>query len=156
MTPVSISLEVNGERVDADVLPRLNLADFLREHLKLTGTHVGCEHGVCGACTVRVNGEIVRSCLILAVQAQNGSVETIEGLSDSGEIADLQAAFRDRNALQCGFCTPGMLMAAQDLLKQSPMPDREQIREPWLVGRQLAHENRPRPHQAQVLAQHVP
>ncbi len=127
--PVPISLEVNGERVDADVLPRLNLADFLREHLKLTGTHVGCEHGVCGACTVRVNGKIVRSCLILAVQAQNGTVETIEGLSDSGEIADLQAAFRDRNALQCGFCTPGMLMAAQDLLKQSPMPDREQIRQ---------------------------
>jgi carbon-monoxide dehydrogenase small subunit len=129
VNPVSISLEVNGERIDAYMLPRLNLADFLREHLKLTGTHVGCEHGVCGACAVRVNGEIVRSCLILAVQVQNGSVETIEGLSDSGEIADLQAAFRDRNALQCGFCTPGMLMAAQDLLKQSPMPDREQIRE---------------------------
>ena len=129
MIPVSISLEVNGERVDADVLPRLNLADFLREHLKLTGTQVGCEHGVCGACTVRVNGEIVRSCLILAVQARHGSVETIEGLSDSGEITDLQAAFRDRNALQCGFCTPGMLMAAQDLLKQSSSPNREQIRE---------------------------
>ena len=129
MTPVAISLEVNGERVEAHVLPRLNLADFLREHLKLTGTHVGCEHGVCGACTVRVNGEIVRACLILAVQAQEGSVETIEGLSDSGEIADLQDAFRNRNALQCGFCTPGMLMAAQDLLKQSPAPDREQIRE---------------------------
>ena len=129
MTPVAISLEVNGERVEAHVLPRLNLADFLREHLKLTGTHVGCEHGVCGACTVRVNGEIVRACLILAVQVQEGSVETIEGLSDSGEIADLQDAFRNRNALQCGFCTPGMLMAAQDLLKQSPAPDREQIRE---------------------------
>jgi carbon-monoxide dehydrogenase small subunit len=129
VTPVPISLEVNGERIDADVLPRLNLADFLREHLKLTGTHVGCEHGVCGACTVRVNGEIVRSCLMLAVQLQNASVETIEGLSDSGEITDLQAAFRDRNALQCGFCTPGMLMAAQDLLGQSLMPDREQIRE---------------------------
>jgi aerobic carbon-monoxide dehydrogenase small subunit len=128
-TPVPISLEVNGERVDGHVLPRLNLADFLREHLKLTGTHVGCEHGVCGACTVRFNGEIVRSCLILAIQTQNGAVETIEGLSDSGEIADLQAAFRDRNALQCGFCTPGMLMAAQDLLKQSAMPGREQIRE---------------------------
>jgi carbon-monoxide dehydrogenase small subunit len=111
------------------VLPRVNLADFLREHLKLIGTHVGCEHGVCGACTVRVNGEIVRSCLMLAVQTQNAAVETIEGLSDSGEIADLQAAFRDRNALQCGFCTPGMLMTAQDLLKRSPMPDREQIRE---------------------------
>ena len=102
------------------VLPRLNLADFLREHLQLTGTHVGCEHGVCGACTVRVNGDIVRSCLMLAVQTDGASVETIEGLSDSGEIADLQAAFRDRNALQCGFCTPGMLMAAQDLLTQKP------------------------------------
>jgi aerobic carbon-monoxide dehydrogenase small subunit len=129
MTAVAISLDVNGERVEADVPPRLNLADFLREHLKLTGTHVGCEHGVCGACTVRFNGEIVRSCLMLAAQTHNGSVETIEGLSDSGEIADLQSAFRDRNALQCGFCTPGMLMAAQDLLKQSPQPDREQIRE---------------------------
>ena len=124
-----ISLEVNGEQVDALVLPRTNLADFLREHLQLTGTHVGCEHGVCGACTLRVNGDIVRSCLMLAVQANNASVETIEGLSDSGEIADLQAAFRDRNALQCGFCTPGMLMAAQDLLRQNPTPDREQIRE---------------------------
>ena len=128
-TPVAISLEVNGERIDAHVLPRLNLADFLREHLKLTGTHVGCEHGVCGACTVRVDGEIVRACLMLAVQVQDGSVETIEGLSDSGEITDLQSAFRERNALQCGFCTPGMLVAAQDLLKQSPNPKREQIRE---------------------------
>ena len=127
--PISISLDVNGERVDAFVLPRLNLADFLREHLKLTGTHVGCEHGVCGACTVRLNGEIVRACLTLAVQVDGASVETIEGLSDSGEIADLQAAFRDRNALQCGFCTPGMLMAAQDLLRQTSTPDREQIRE---------------------------
>lgn len=129
MTPAAISLEVNGERVEVHVLPRLNLADFLRDHLKLTGTHVGCEHGVCGACTVRVNGEIVRACLILAVQVQGGSVETIEGLSDSGEITDLQDAFRNRNALQCGFCTPGMLIAAQDLLKQTPVPDREQIRE---------------------------
>ena len=128
-TAVAISLVVNGERVEANVLPRLNLADFLREHLELTGTHVGCEHGVCGACTVRVNGDIVRSCLLLAVQAHNATVETIEGVSDSGEIADLQSAFRERNALQCGFCTPGMLMAAQDLLKQSPHPDREQIRE---------------------------
>ena len=127
--PLSISLHVNGERVDAQVLPRLNLADFLREQLKLTGTHVGCEHGVCGACTVRVNGEIVRSCLMLAAQTHGASVETIEGVSDSGEIADLQAAFRDRNALQCGFCTPGMLIAAQDLLKQEPEPGRERIRE---------------------------
>ena len=128
-TALAISLVVNGERVEANVLPRLNLADFLREHLELTGTHVGCEHGVCGACTVRVNGDIIRSCLLLAVQAHNATVETIEGISDSGEIADLQSAFRERNALQCGFCTPGMLMAAQDLLKQSPSPDREQIRE---------------------------
>ncbi len=108
--PMEISLDVNGERVEAHVLPRLNLADFLREHLKLTGTHVGCEHGVCGACTVRVNGEIVRSCLMLAVQTHGASVETIEGSSDSGEIA-------------------AMLMAAQDLLKQHADPDREQIRE---------------------------
>jgi aerobic carbon-monoxide dehydrogenase small subunit len=126
--PLSISLHVNGEPVDAQVLPRLNLADFLREQLKLTGTHVGCEHGVCGACTVRVNGEIVRSCLMLAVQTNGCSVETIEGISDSGEIADLQAAFRERNALQCGFCTPGMLIAAEDLLKQESEPDRERIR----------------------------
>jgi carbon-monoxide dehydrogenase small subunit len=127
--PLPISLHVNGERVEAYVLPRLNLADFLREQIKLTGTHVGCEHGVCGACTVRVDGEIVRSCLMLAVQAHGASVETIEGLSDSGEITDLQIAFRGRNALQCGFCTPGMLIAAQDLLKQEPEPDRERIRE---------------------------
>ena len=126
---VPISLEVNGEPVDALVLARTNLADFLREELQLTGTHVGCEHGVCGACTLRVNGDIVRSCLMLAVQANHATIETIEGLSDSGEIADLQAAFRDRNALQCGFCTPGMLMAAQDLLRQNPTPDRELIRE---------------------------
>jgi len=126
---VPISLEVNGERVNEHVLPRLNLADFLREQLHLTGTHVGCEHGVCGACTVRVNGDIVRSCLMLAAQAHGASVQTIEGLSDSGEVADLQAAFRDRNALQCGYCTPGMLMAAQDLLNQQAEPDRVQIRE---------------------------
>ncbi|HET7888454.1 MAG TPA: (2Fe-2S)-binding protein [Bradyrhizobium sp.] len=125
----SISLEVNGERVEALVSPRTSLADFLREHLKLTGTHVGCEHGVCGACTIRVNGEIVRACLMLAVQANDASVETIEGLSDSGEISDLQAAFRERNALQCGFCTPGMLFSVQDLLKAEVDPDRARIRE---------------------------
>ncbi|HLI98415.1 MAG TPA: (2Fe-2S)-binding protein [Bradyrhizobium sp.] len=130
MTAVlSISLDVNGERVETRVFPRTNLADFLREQLKLAGTHVGCEHGVCGACTVRVNGEIVRSCLMLAVQADGASVETIEGLSDSGEISDLQNAFRERNALQCGFCTPAMLMAAQDLLKDEAEPDRARIRE---------------------------
>ncbi len=127
--PTSISLTVNGERISAQVLPRLNLADFLRDHLGLTGTHVGCEHGVCGACTVRVNGDIIRGCLLLAVQADGASVQTIEGLSDSGEISDLQEAFRQRNALQCGYCTPGMLMTAQDILIQEPHADREQIRE---------------------------
>ena len=127
--PVAITLTVNGERVDAHVLPRLNLADFLREQLNLTGTHVGCEHGVCGACTIRVNGDIVRSCLMLAIQAEGAMVETIEGLSDTGEIADLQQAFKNRNALQCGFCTPAMLITAQDLLSHEPKPDREQIRE---------------------------
>ena len=128
-TVVPILLHVNGELVETHVLPRLNLADFLREHLQLTGTHVGCEHGVCGACTVRVDDEIVRACLMLAVQAHGSSVLTIEGLSDSGEITDLQEAFRNRNALQCGYCTPGMLMAAQDLLKRQSTPSREEIRE---------------------------
>jgi aerobic carbon-monoxide dehydrogenase small subunit len=127
--PQPLSLQVNGERVDAYVLPRTNLADFLREQLKLTGTHVGCEHGVCGACTIRVNGEIVRACLMLAVQANEAKVETIEGLSDTGEISDLQAAFRERNALQCGYCTPAMLITAQDLLRHEAEPSREQIRE---------------------------
>jgi carbon-monoxide dehydrogenase small subunit len=129
IAPCGISLTVNGEHVEALVPPRLNLADFLREHLHLTGTHVGCEHGVCGACTIRLNGDIVRGCLILAVQASGAVVETVEGLSDSGEIADLQAAFRERNALQCGYCTPGMLVTAQDLLRQCSAPDRERIRE---------------------------
>jgi carbon-monoxide dehydrogenase small subunit len=127
--PHLIALRVNGERVEAQVAPRTNLADFLRDHLKLTGTHVGCEHGVCGACTIRVNGEIVRSCLMLAVQANDATVETIEGLSDSGEISDLQEAFRARNALQCGYCTPAMLITAQDLLKKESQPDRDHIRE---------------------------
>jgi len=129
IAPCPISLTVNGEHVEALVAPRLNLADFLREQQHLTGTHVGCEHGVCGACTIRLNGDIVRGCLILAVQANGSAVETIEGLSDSGEINDLQAAFRERNALQCGYCTPGMLITAQDLLLQCSMPDRDRIRE---------------------------
>jgi carbon-monoxide dehydrogenase small subunit len=128
MDEIEIELNVNGERHRGLAEARKTLADFLREDCRLTGTHLACEHGVCGACTVRVNGDIVRSCLMLAVQTDSASVETIEGLSDSGEIADLQVAFRDRNALQCGFCTPGMLMAAQDLLKQCAAPDREQIR----------------------------
>ena len=127
---VRVALTVNGERVDAEVEPRQNLVDFLREELQLTGSHVGCEHGVCGACTVRVDGTIVRGCLMLAVQCDGDRVETIEGVSDSGDVADLQAAFCERNALQCGFCTPGMLLTAQELLLQSgAAPSREQIRE---------------------------
>jgi carbon-monoxide dehydrogenase small subunit len=123
-----ISLIVNGERVNERVEARKSLVDFLREDLTLTGSHVGCEHGVCGACTVRVNGEIVRGCLMLAVQCDGAEVETIEGVSDSGEIADLQEAFQRRNALQCGFCTPGMLLTAQDLLSKGGVPSRDDIR----------------------------
>jgi aerobic carbon-monoxide dehydrogenase small subunit len=126
---VPLFMTVNGEDVTASVAPRTHLGDFLRETLGLTGVHLGCEHGVCGACTVRIDGEIVRACLVLAVQADGCHVETIEGLSDSGEIADLQQAFHARNALQCGYCTPGMLIAAQDLLLRNPCPDRDTIRE---------------------------
>ena len=125
----AIRMTVNGEAVEVAVLPRTHLADFLRDALGLTGTHLGCEHGVCGACTVRLDGRIVRGCLVLAVQADGGTVETIEGVSDSGEIADLQAEFAARNALQCGYCTPGMLLTAQDLLLRDPAPDRAAIRE---------------------------
>ncbi|MDQ5848226.1 MAG: (2Fe-2S)-binding protein [Pseudomonadota bacterium] len=123
-----ITLTVNGATVSRRVPARLHLIDFLRENLELTGSHTGCEHGVCGACTVRVNGEIVRGCLMLAVQADGCKVETIEGLSDSNELKDLQKAFHEKNALQCGFCTPGMLMAAQDLLKNKKSATREEIR----------------------------
>jgi aerobic carbon-monoxide dehydrogenase small subunit len=126
---VAVSMVVNGEAVSAEVLPRTHLADFLRDALGLTGTHLGCEHGVCGACTLRLDGAIVRGCLVLAAQADGLAVETIEGVSDSGEIADLQAAFVARNALQCGYCTPGMLLAAQDLLRRGGVPNRAEIRE---------------------------
>ena len=129
MTTQHLICRVNGEPVDERVPVRQNLADFLRETLALTGTHVGCEHGVCGACTVRIDGAITRACLVLAIQVQGAAVETIEGVSDSGEIADLQAAFHLRNALQCGYCTPGMLLTAQDLLMQEPEADRATIRE---------------------------
>ena len=123
-----ITLTVNGTRVSRRVPARQHLVDFLREDLGLTGSHAGCEHGVCGACTIRVNGDIVRGCLMLAVQANGCRVDTIEGLSDSKELAGLQKAFHERNALQCGFCTPGMLMAAQDLLQHGGKPSREEIR----------------------------
>src|SRR5262249_7979734 len=111
-----IALSVNGEEVRERVDARTTLVDFLREELSLTGSHVGCEHGFCGACTVRLDGVIVRGCLTLAVQCDGARVETIEGVSDAGAIADLQEAFEKRNALQCGFCTPGMLLAADALL----------------------------------------
>ena len=125
---VETTLTVNGTLVRRRIEPRQHLVDFLRDELGLTGSHIGCEHGVCGACTVRVNGEIVRGCLMLAVQADGCKVETIEGLSDSKELSRLQKAFHEKNALQCGFCTPGMLMAAQDLLRQKRKPSREEIR----------------------------
>jgi aerobic-type carbon monoxide dehydrogenase small subunit (CoxS/CutS family) len=127
--PVRVVLTVNGEAVSAFVEPRRHLIDFLRIDLGLTGSHAGCEHGVCGACTVRVDGEIVRGCLVLAASLDGRSVQTIEGLSDSGEAADLQAAFVQRNAAQCGYCTPGMLMTAADLLANHPTTDRDAIRE---------------------------
>ena len=124
----AITLVVNGTTVSRRVPARQHLVDFLREDLGLTGSHAGCEHGVCGACTVRVNGQIVRGCLMLAVQANGCRVDTIEGLSDSKEIARLQKAFHEKNALQCGFCTPGMLMAAQDLILKGKKVSREEIR----------------------------
>lgn len=126
---VEINMTVNGQQVSRRVPARTNLVDFVRYELELTGSHVGCEHGVCGACTIRVNGNIVRGCLMLAAQAESAEVETIEGRSDSGEIADLQQAFHERNAVQCGFCTPGMLLTAEELLAQNPKPSREEIRE---------------------------
>ena len=126
---LEISVTVNGEQVKRVVPARMSLADFLRTELELTGTHLGCEHGVCGACTLRVDGEIVRGCLMVAVQADGCEVDTIEGLSDSREIEELQSAFVLTNAIQCGFCSPGVLIAAQALLRDEPAPTRERIRE---------------------------
>ena len=123
-----ISFTLNGKPVDATVDARLNLADFLRHTLRLTGTHVGCEHGVCGACNVLIDGRSARSCLTLAVQADGASVETIEGLTESKVIADLQREFVARNALQCGFCTPGMLIMARDILRRHSRPDVATVR----------------------------
>ncbi|HTH33053.1 MAG TPA: (2Fe-2S)-binding protein [Xanthobacteraceae bacterium] len=130
---LDITFRVNGEDVSERVEARKTLVDFLRDDLGLTGSHIGCEQGVCGACAVLVDGAVVRGCLMLAVQCDGASVETIEGLSDSGVIADLQDAFRRRNALQCGFCTPGMLIGAQELLivllHRGGVPSRDAIRE---------------------------
>lgn len=127
--PMIVTLTVNGEPVSRAVEPRLTLADFLREELGLKGTHVGCEHGVCGACTLRVDGVMVRGCLTLAVQCEGGDVETIEGVTERGVLKDLQEEFVARNALQCGFCTPGMLMSAAELLDCNPAPSRAEIRD---------------------------
>jgi aerobic-type carbon monoxide dehydrogenase small subunit (CoxS/CutS family) len=129
MTARTITLQVNGRKVEADVEPRTNLADFLRTGLKLTGTHVGCEHGVCGACTVIVDGHAARSCLMLAVQADGAEVETVEGLGRVDALSPLQQAFSDCHALQCGFCTPGMLMTLQSYLREHPAPSRDEIRD---------------------------
>jgi carbon-monoxide dehydrogenase small subunit len=124
-----ISCGVNGARVRATVPVRQHLADFLREHLQLTGTHLGCEHGVCGACTVILDGQPVRGCLVLAVQADGGEVETIEGAVASGRLAKLLRAFEQRSAAQCGFCSPAMLLTAADLLVRMPQPSRAEVRE---------------------------
>ena len=125
----AIALKVNGENVNETVPVRRNLVDFLRADLGLTGSHVGCEHGVCGACTILVDGVIVRGCLMLAAQADGCEVETVEGADATGRIAKLQAAFHQRNALQCGFCTPAMLLTAAALLEANPAPTREEIRD---------------------------
>ena len=126
---MQVTFEVNGKRVEVDAAPRTTFADCLRHHLRLTGTHVGCEHGVCGACTVIVNGAAVRSCLMLAVQADGATVVTVEGLSSDDGLTPLQAAFRKHHALQCGFCTPGMLTTAHALLTEEPDADAPRIRE---------------------------
>ena len=126
---ISISVSVNGKNEVAEVEPRLLLADFLRETLDLTGTHVGCEHGICGACTVLMNGDSVRSCLTFAVQADGATIETVESLGDIDELGPLQEAFREHHALQCGFCTPGMLMTATDMLRKYPLVTDDDIRD---------------------------
>ncbi len=126
---VEATITVNGKPVTRRVQPRQHLIDFLREELGLTGSHTACDHGVCGACTVRVDGEIRRGCLMLAVQAHGCSVDTVEGLTDNGELAALQQAFHERNALQCGFCTAGMLLTAQALVATAPEATREDIRD---------------------------
>ena len=125
---LTISLTVNAEHVTRTVPSRQHLVDFLRIELGLTGSHLGCEHGICGACSVRVDGDVVRGCLMLAAQADSADVVTIEGLSDTGEIADLQRVFVERNALQCGYCTPGMLVTAAELLREGKPMNRQEIR----------------------------
>jgi carbon-monoxide dehydrogenase small subunit len=128
--PAKLSLEVNGRQVSADIEPRTLLIDFLRDELRLTGAHIGCDTAQCGACTVHLNGRAVKACNVLALQAQGGAVLTIEGITPAdGSLHPMQAAFRDHHGLQCGYCTPGMVMSALDLLKRHPNPSRDQIRE---------------------------
>ncbi|MFZ2736795.1 MAG: (2Fe-2S)-binding protein [Burkholderiaceae bacterium] len=129
----SVSITVNGVPGSHQIQPRTHLIDFLRDDLGLKGSHLGCEHGVCGACTVQLDGKIVRGCLVLAVQADGRSVNSIEGLSDSGVLAELQQAFIRHNALQCGFCTSGMLLSAHELVQTQPTANRQEVRE-WMSG----------------------
>ena len=124
----TVSMTVNGKQVSADVAPNTLLVQFIRENLRLTGTHVGCDTSQCGACTVHVNGDSVKSCTMLAVQAEGADVTTIEGLAKNGELHPMQAAFKENHGLQCGFCTPGMIMSAVDLVKRNPNPSEETIR----------------------------
>ncbi|GAB4179041.1 MAG: (2Fe-2S)-binding protein [Thalassobaculales bacterium] len=130
---LTVSMTVNGKAVSGAVEPRTLLVQFLREHLGLTGTHVGCDTSQCGACVVHVNGASVKSCTMLAAQAEGAAVTTIEGLATNGELHPMQAAFKDNHGLQCGFCTPGMVMSAVDLVKNNPDPSEHEIRE-WLEG----------------------
>ncbi|MDB5582690.1 MAG: aerobic-type carbon monoxide dehydrogenase, small subunit CoxS/CutS-like protein [Bradyrhizobium sp.] len=130
MAKHQVSLKVNGRSFEREVDSRLTLVDFLRGELELTGTHVGCEHGVCGACTVLIDGRTARSCLTFAIQVDGSDITTVEGLaSPDGELNTLQQAFRDNHGLQCGFCTPGMLMSLTELLKDNPDPSEEQVRD---------------------------
>ena len=126
---MDVAVTVNGRKYEARVEPRLLLSDFLRDTLGLTGTHVGCEHGVCGACTILVNGDSIRSCLTLAVRADGADIVTVEGLGSPDQLNSLQSEFRDKHGLQCGFCTPGMLITAMDILKKYPLASDEEIRE---------------------------
>ncbi len=125
----TVTMTVNGKQVSADIDPRTLLADFIRVNLDLTGTHIGCDTSQCGACTILVNGDAVKSCTMLAVQADGAEVTTIEGLAENGEMHPMQAAFKEHHGLQCGFCTPGMVMSAIDLVKRHPNPDEATIRE---------------------------
>jgi aerobic-type carbon monoxide dehydrogenase small subunit (CoxS/CutS family) len=126
---VRIEVEINGRRYAGEVEPRTLLSDFIRHKVGLTGTHVGCEHGVCGACTIQLDGETVRSCLMLAAQANGRSLLTVEGLADGDRLHPLQQAFHERHALQCGFCTPGFLLSAEALLRERPDPSEREVRE---------------------------